>query len=321
MALPPSFRSGIILVAGLAIGAIGGTLFHQSLPGAEGSPEERAAKLEVELKGARNRIAALEEANPSARRPSGRTVRDGLRDLGEDIRAGRPVTPDDVVRSFQPFIRNIAPLLERMRIREEKRIVESTTGQLARQYDLTPAQQESLRKWFEARSEDNARAWTALVSQEGVHSKDLMRAASEVRLDDGLDPFMANMLTGEKLTSFQTARMAERANRVQSDADARTQRIDNIVGLSDAQRDQVFGIMARQSRDYDPAMKLEGVTGEITNTTGDPQQAVMAVLTAEQREIHKAEMDRRRREAAEDLQAIGLTLPPDWDPATDENFR
>lgn len=319
MSLAQSIRQLIPLVIGLAVGGMGAILFQQSMPGAEGSPEERAAKLEVDLKKAQNRLAAL-EADPR-RRKSGRTIGDGMRDIAEDIREGRPVSPEDIFRASQPLMRDLAPLFDRMRIRAQRQVIDQMTGELARKYDLTTNQQNALKKWFEAKSEENAKQWSDLVSQDGTRLEDIMREARDVRPDDGLDQFMERTLSGEKLTTFKTERMAERAERVQQDADSRTQRLDDIVKLDDAQRDRVFGIMARNSRDYDPAMKLEGAGGEIGVTAGgNKQQAMLSVLNPDQRAAYEAERQRRREQAAKDMEAIGLSLPPEWDPLDMENF-
>ena len=149
-----------------------------------------------------------------------------------------------------------------------------------------------------------------------------MRASAELRPDDGLDQFMENTLSGDKLAVFKTGRMAERAERVQQQADAKTQRLDDIVKLDDAQRDQVFGIMARGSRDYDPAMKLEGAAGEIAATpNGNTREAVLSILRPDQRAAYEAEQQRRREEARKDMEAIGLTLPPTWDALDEHDFH
>lgn len=323
MSLAQSIRPLIPLVIGLAVGGAGATLFLQSMPGAEGSPEERAARLEVELKRANNRIAAL-QADPRTRREKpGRTFADGARNIAGDIREGRPVSPEDIFRASQPLMRDLAPLFDRMRDREGKKRIDQMTGELARKYDLTPGQQSALRRWFEEKSEENAKRWSDLVGREGTRLEDVMRASRDVRPDDGLDAFMERTLTGDKLTDFKTTRMAERAQRVQRDADMRTERLNAIVKLDDAQRDQVFGIMARNSRDYDPAMKLEGASGEIEaigRGTGH-RDAFFSVLRPEQRAAFMAEQQRRRESAQKDMEAIGLTLPPDWDPLDMENFR
>lgn len=315
-------RSWLPLAMGLAIGGLGGALFHQSMPGAEGSPEERAARLEVELKKAQNRIAALEAADPRGRRKPGRTFADGARDIADDIREGRPVSPDDLLRASQPLLRDLSPLFDRMRVRAERQRIESMTGELARKYDLTNDQQELLKSWFEQKSEANAKAWSELVAAEGTTLEDLMISARDTRPDDGIDEFMPRLLTGDKLAAFQAQRMTERAERVQHEADAKTQRLDNIVSLDDAQRDQVFGIMARGSRDYDPAMMLEGAAGGniAASPAGTGREAGLSVLRPDQRAAYEAERQRRREEAAKDMEAIGLTLPENWDLLDAESF-
>lgn len=315
-------RSWLPLALGLVIGGVGGALFHQSMPGAEGSPEERAARLEVDLKKARNRIAALEAADPHSRRKPGRTFADGARNIADDIREGRPVSPDDLLRASKPLLRDLAPLFDRMRVRAEKQMIDRMTGELARKYDLTNDQRELLRSWFEQKSEANAKQWSELVAADGTTLEDLMIATRDARPDDGIDEFMPRLLTGEKLASFQSERMTQRAERVQNEADAKTQRLDRIVGLDDAQRDQVFGIMARGSRDYDPSMRLEGAAGgNITAPlAGTGREAVLSVLRPDQRAAYEAERQRRREEAAKDMEAIGLTLPENWDLLDAESF-
>ena len=296
-------------------------MFRASLVGPEGSAEERAARLEVELKKANNRIAALEDTDAHGRRKSMRTTKDSLREIRDRLQSGQEVTPEDVFRLTQPFMRDLAPLFERMRVREQKQMVERMTGEFARKYDLDARQQDALRKWFDAKAEDNAREWTRLVTQEGTRLEDLMKAARDVRTDDGLDEFMPQILTGDKLAAFQSQRMEERVQRVQNEADSKTERLNSIVSLDDTQRDQVFGIMARNSNDYLPSMQLEGGVSEIvTGNAGNKQQAIMNVLRPEQREAYQQEMQRRREEAAKDLKAIGLTLPADWDPIEMEDF-
>jgi hypothetical protein len=187
------------------------------------------------------------------------------------------------------------------------------TGELARKYSLSPENQEKLKKWFEWKMNEEAKRWTDLVSMDGVRVQDLMRASREARPDEGLELFMAGVLNPEQLSAFKTERLNERAQRVQQEADMKVQRLNSIVKLDDAQRDQVFGIMARGSKHYDPAMVLEGVTGEIGATPGgDRQAAMLAVLRPDQRAAYDAEQKRRRDAAAKDMEAIGLHLPADW---------
>ena len=315
MSFVQSIRPVLPLVIGLLVGGLGTSMFLQSMPGAAGSPEERANKLEVELQKAQNRIAAMEGPDARTRRRPGRSLADGARNIFDDIRDGKPVSPDDIFRASQPLLRDLSPLFDRLRLKQQQQMIDSMTGELARKYDLTPQQQESLKQWFGKKSQENAQRWKDLVASDSTRLEDLMRASRDARPDDGLDAFMAQTLSGDKLTDFQNNRMAERAQRVQQDADSRVARLDSIVKLDAAQRDQVFGIMARGSRDYDPAMRLEGVAGDIGATAagGNRQQAMLTVLRPDQRAAYEAEQQRRREEAASNMEAIGLRLPPTWD--------
>lgn len=324
MPLPQSVRSLLPLIIGLAVGGAGATLFLESMPGAEGSPQERANKLELELKHALNRIAALEAEQNSPSKANGviqrlasgnarRTLKDGAREIAEDLREGRPVTPEDIFRASQPLMRDLAPLFDRMRVRQQKQVIDSLTGELARKYDLNPAQQDQLRQWFERKSEEDAKRWSNMVGSEGTRLEDIMRASRDVRPDEGLDAMMPHVLTGEKLAQFQNERLTERAQRVERDADMKVQRLNSVVGLDEGQRDQIFGIMARNSPQYDPKMAIDGINGPVNAAaTSNPQEAMMSVLRPDQRAAYEAERQRRREAAAKDMEAIGLSLPPDW---------
>lgn len=315
MSFKETLRPLLPLAIGLAIGGIGATLFEQSMPGDPGSPKERAELLEVQLKAAENRVLALEAEDPNGRRRPGSTFRDRASRIAEDLREGRNVSPDDVFRAFQPVMRDLAPLFDRMRLKQEKDEIENRVGNYAREYDLTSAQQESLRKWFSAKAEENAAAYSKLVQQEGTQLRDVMKFTMESTTNEGLDDFMAKTLTGEKLSKYQTERMAERSKNVQNDADGRVERLNGIVTLDDAQRDAVFGIAARDSKDYDPAMGIEGADGTAIGQTsgGTSEEAMLSVLRPDQRKAYEAEKVRRREEVRKEMESFGLTMPQDWD--------
>jgi DNA-binding PadR family transcriptional regulator len=306
-------RPIVPLVIGLAIGIAGAVLFLQSMPPEKGSAEERAVKLEAKLKKANNKLIAYEAADPYGRHKPGRTLKDGARNIFEDLKAGRPVTPDDIFRATQPLIRDLSPLFERMRAKELQRQTDAKAGELARKYSLTEAQQESLKKWLEQSAADEAKQYTDLISQEGTTLEDMAKAAYQFRPDNGLDKFMESTLTGEKLAAYKSERMLEKVDSVQREADMKVERLDAIVNLDENQRGQVFGVMARGARDFDPAMQFEGLG---TDTAPLPagkskQEAIMAVLTPAQKETFQAEKTKRLDAARKEMEVIGLTLPED----------
>ncbi len=315
-------RSFIPLAIGLAVGISGAVLFLESAPPKEGSAEEQVLKLEADLKKANNRVTALEALDPHGRRKPGRTLADGARSIAEDLRDGKPVTPDDVLHALQPFIRDFSPIFERIRAKEQQRMVDAMSGELARKYSLTDSQQNALKKWLDQKAADDSKRYTDLISQEGATLEDIGKAAYDFRLDDGIESFMANTLSGDKLATFQADRMLEKVGRVQEEADMKVSRLDAIVGLDEAQRGQVFGVMARGAKDFDPAMQFEGLgTDNAPLGSGQSrQEAILSVLTPVQRESWQAAMDEQRAAARKEMESIGLTLPDNWTTFDPLNF-
>lgn len=290
----------------------------QSMPPEAGSAEEQVAQMEVDLKKANNRIAALEDEDPRRARSQGATFTDRARRLADDIRDGKAVSPDEVFRTMQPVMRDLSPLFDRMRERDSKRRIDSLTGEMARRYDLDEASQAKLADWFTKREEEEAARYSELITRDGTTLKEMMEASRDVRPDDGLDEFMPTLLSGDKLTEFQDERMVEKVERVQQEADMKLSRLEALVGLDDAQRDQAFTVFAQGSRDFDPGMGFEGISEEVAN--GGQPPSVLEVLRPEQRDVLEAERTRRREEAEKDMAAIGLTLPADWDFFDDDGF-
>ena len=313
MPVPAFLRTALPLALGLAVGAVGATMFMESLPGVDGSPEARANKMEAELKKAQGRIAALEASVSPRRTRAGSTFADKARDIAEDVRAGRPVNPDDILRAAQPLIRDFAPLFERLRLIEQKEQIDRMAGEMARKYDLNAEGRERLAKWFEWKMNTEAKRWTELVSTDGVRIEDIIRASRHTRMDEGIETAMAGVLPPEKLERFKADHLAERAQRVEAEADMKVQRLDSIVKLDEAQRERIFGIMARGSKEYDPAMILNGHAGEGGNgPIADRQAAMLSALRPDQRATFEAEQKRRQDQAAQRLEAMGLSLPAGW---------
>ena len=205
MSLPQSVRSLLPLLIGLVVGAIGTSLFLESMPGAPGSPEEHAKNLEIERERLKKENDALKAADSQVRDRRGfvqrisssyptRTLAEEARGALEDIREGRPVSPDDLFRITKPLVRDLAPLFDRMRVREERRMIDSMTGELARKYDLTPQNQAALKKWFEEKTSEEAKRLTELLSQDHTRLEDVMRATRDIRPDEGLESFMPSIL-------------------------------------------------------------------------------------------------------------------------------
>ncbi len=306
-------RHYLFLAAGFAIGAVGSILFIQSMPPEEGSAEEKVIKLEAELKKASNHAMAL-SGNTKSRRTE--SISDGTKAIAESIREGKPVTPNDVLRLMQPLIRDLSPLFERMRAKELQKESDTIAGEIARKYGLNESQQVSLKKWLEQRAVDESKRYADLLSSKGTTAEDLAKMMTDVRLEDGLEQFMATTLSPDKLVAFKANQMLEKVQRVQAEADMKVQRLGTMVDLDENQRGQIFGLMARGSRDFDPAMRFEGLgTGATAFSSGKSrEEAVLSILRPDQLSKYQDGKAKLRADAEKHIEGLGLSLPENFDP-------
>ncbi len=318
-------RQWIGLVIGLVVGIAGATLYSQSLPPEEGSLEEKIEEGRIALEKAEKRIATLEaETEVIGRSKAGATFRDRTRSIAEDIRDGKLVDVDDVFGAFKPVMRDLSPLFDRIRLRDQKKHFDTIAGEYSRKYDLTPEESAALQKHLEKIAAETAAEYSKVITSESSSFEDFVRASRNVGREDGLDAFMESTLQGEKLEQFRTDRLTEKVERVQGEADRKVERLNTGVVLDEAQKDQVFTMMARGSRDYDPAMQFEGLTGDTAALSAGGSQsrdeAILSVLRPDQREAFEAHREKQREEAEADMRAIGLKLPENWDVFNEGDF-
>lgn len=315
-----TLRSILPLLTGTFVGALGAILLQRSLPPKEGSPEEKIAVLENELKEVQNDLRAWEDNSP--RKRFGATTQDNVRSIAQAIKEGRQVSPDDVFNSFKPLMRDLSPLTERMQAIEIKRSAEARAGEYARKYGLTAEQQKQLVDNLVFQNTEQMKQLQAILESDHLGMREYMKAQRDMDQELGLDQTMTSMLQGEKRQAFVTERLTEKAERVQQEADGKVQRIDNIVKLDDQQRNQMFLNMAQTSRYYDPQMQFEGL-GDGVKPMGQGmsrEQAMMSVLRPDQQQVYEAHRQQRLQEAQQDAAAIGLTIPNDWNPDDDIGF-
>lgn len=307
------------LVVGLVVGAMGAILFGQSLAPEEGSVEERLEVAEMELDKARRRLLVYE---PDGRGRGSRTVRDGMRSIAERIKAGEDVSLDDVFWTMKPWLRDMSPLFERLRQVEEEDRFDSLVGRYSREYDLSEGDQGALKQWLQTRAEENARELREVIHSETSTFVDFVKA-SDVDLadEDGLEEFMETRLQGEDLAQFKAERLQQRVDSVQDEANRRLHRLDEVVGLDENQKDEMFAVMARGSRRFKTEMEFDGMGNDTSRLEGRARNdAIRSVLRPDQVERYDAYRAVRKQEAESDMRKVGLTLPEDWDLLDDQGF-
>jgi hypothetical protein len=170
-----------------------------------------------------------------------------------------------------------------------------------------------VKKWMEEQSEQQAAQNKELLNKPGSTLQDLLASGRRgPGLDEkGLDEVMAATLSPEQLATYQADRWQERAANVEREATRRVTQLNEVVTLDEVQQDKVFALMARSSDDYDPAMKLEGLESDAVLEGSSRDEAIMEVLTPEQKVLYEADRQQRREAAAKGLEAIGIKPPSD----------
>ncbi|MES2709030.1 MAG: hypothetical protein V4726_20710 [Verrucomicrobiota bacterium] len=312
-------RAPIFLIIGLVVGISGALLYQQSVPPPAGSVEAKNSELERELTQIKVALAAAEARAPRPGLTTEQKLRQGARGLFEDLKEGRTVDMNDVFRAAKPVLRDFSPFFERLHRRDFRIQNEYALGDLSRKYHLSTAQQDSLRAWQAAKTEERIAAMRRLNESENSTFEDMVRSERKIRPDDGLDAFMESTLTGTDLANFKNDRLQQRVERVQAEAEQRVSRLNGIVQLDDTQQDQVFSLMARSSPDFDPGMKFEGLGGDTTQLpVGQSRdEAIMQVLRPDQRVQYEQQRETRRAAAQKEMNDFGIRIPDNWDMLND----
>ena len=260
--------------------------------------QAQIALLRSELETSRAKIAALEASAAAAKLVAGSQRFSGAK---PEAPAG-PVDLNQVFEQAKPLLKSLSPMLDQWRKKGAKAWAEARVAELTKKYPLTADQQAAVKKWFEDKSDQESERGKSMMDQPGMTLDKLIASGRGQAPEDGLDEFMQSTLTADQLPAYQADRLHQRAGNVEKEATRKVDQLDKAVGLDEAQKDRVFGIMARSSRDYDASMQLEGL-GSDTGAFESGQsrdEAIRSVLTPEQSQNcttrrSNAAVPRRRR--------------------------
>ena len=314
-------KQALGLIIGLLVGAAAALLFSKSLPPEEGSLEDQLEEARMELRSKERTILEFERTGGVGR--GRRTVRDGLRGIMRDLRDGKEVSVDDLFATMKPWLRDVSPLFDRVRELNGEDWADRMTGQWAREYDLTKAEEEELKQWFIRKNQERGEAFNQVIHSDQSGFVDFIKATEyDWRDSQGADEVMEGFLEGEELATFQEERLSQRVDSVQGDADRGVTRLGEIVDLDDDQQVEAFAILVRGSEDYrEGEMAFDGMGAQSEALDKRERDAALReIMRPEQIEVFDAHVIERRTKAEEDMGKLGITLPNDWDLLEGETF-
>jgi hypothetical protein len=304
-------KKSLGLVLGLVVGCAGGYLFSKSQRPPPGSIQDRLELAEQEAAKSSREARAL-KAYVERAEGSGSSK---FRRLARDLKDGKEVSFDDILGSAKPWMRQVAPVMERVRKVNEAKWVDARVSEWTRNYTLTVAQRNELRGHFKKRSEENAERITEVINSDQSGFVEFVQATENDWRDfEETNDLMEGFLKGEELEQFKEERLAKRVEAVQEEADRKLGRLDEIVTLNDEQQAELFRVMARGSEDYRPEVNPQDYRGAIAPLDRVARDAAInGALTPDQREALNEHRENQLRKVAEQWELYPLAPPKDFD--------
>lgn len=309
-------HSIIPLFVGLLMGGAAVALFKDSIPPVEGSAEEKSVKLESKLNRANSQIAKLQAQIPKTPVNLADAAHGSVADILDDLKNGRPVDLDRLYQRLKPALRDIAPVFDHLRRKEQKKEFARIAAHMGEAYHLDESQQNALEQWLAERAIQDAQKFNETAYGENSHLEDILKAAKYQKPKQGLDEFMERTLSGGEKQRYKADRLVERTTELENEANNRLNRLHQAVPLDEKQQDQVFAIMVRSSPDFNPSTKLSIPLGNDVRsiTPGqDREQAILNVMRPDQRVQYETYRQRQRVEAQSEATEMGIKLPANWD--------
>ncbi|MEM6883945.1 MAG: hypothetical protein AAF571_02860 [Verrucomicrobiota bacterium] len=268
----------LYVLAGIAIGVFGYTLFTQLTLGSLGGGrvattnrlEENSdvEKLQRQLELSQKRVTQLESLIGAATLANDRINSISQR-KEEDI--NRIANLKGLIDSAKPFLRElILPELEEAMANGDYKDVASFM-EWADELELSNSQRASLQKRFEELSRQNAEELLEQIKDDETSMFSIFKQMENYEADIGpeIDAIYQSELDSEQFLKYQEKQFEKRTQQVADQADSRLDGLNRqITDLSESQQDQIFALMARRSPYYASNMEIEVESSSVSN--GEP---------------------------------------------------
>lgn len=213
---------------------------------------------------------------------------------------------DKLFNDAKPLLKRLTAGFEPQRQEMVERLAEQQIKRMMALANLNPEQQAALKQHLLDFSEKEKGKWQAMLDGKG-DMEDMMKmgrgAANSQKM---LDEWAKANLEGEQAKSYETGRLGEKAKSITDNANAQIDRMNKSLGLDETQKDEMFQILVRSDKDFDPSMQLEGVTGG----SGVPNplsrdEAIAAILNPEQKEKYQSQQQERAKRFEGFRRALG----------------
>jgi len=300
----------ICIIIGIIIGGFGVSLFSSSFEPPVESPQAALEKKDFELRKAKRVIAEYEqEYGKLDRGERNQSMRAKARLLAQQVKRGEELNPNDVFQLMIPMLKDISPLLDVTEQLSQKEMKDALLMSYSRKFGLDKQQLKAVEKHLDAKIEETADLFSEYFDQEGANLYDYAQLQQyDPLLDDELESLMERSLSGEKEEQFRNDRIDQKTKKVTFEADRNLRRLENVVELSEEQKDEAFIVLAKSSQFYSAEMTFDEGVDTDKNALNNKQRnkEIDAILNLKQRDTLDKLRDKQIRQKYENDERYGI---------------
>jgi hypothetical protein len=163
--------------------------------------------------------------------------------------------------------------------------------------NLTDAQADSIKARMAGLMEESSKKFQGDLDDDSRSLQEIMESQGDFwrNNEDEIETILKEELDTDQFAQFERQQLEEDTEGVQRRANWELGQLDQALELSEAQEDQVFGILVRQSDDYDEAMAIEGIETDLPAAAiaddVTKEDAIRSVLSPGQTETYNAKVE------------------------------
>ena len=214
---------------------------------------------------------------------------------GED----EEINPEDAIAQIfnSPQARSLMKQFSAAMTKGADRWIEGAVNEYGEKLNLTEAQSASIKGRMASLMEDSSEKFQSELDDESRSMQEIMESQGDFwrNNEDEIEGILKEELSSEQFEQFERLQLEEDTENIQRRANWELGAIDRELDLSEAQEDQVFGILVRQSDDYDESMAIEGIETDLPAAAlaeeVSKEDAIRSVLTPEQTETYNSKVE------------------------------
>ena len=281
-------NSPVALVVGTALGAavVYGiiSLNRPQIPAPEAAPAAAPVDRSA-LEAANKRIDELE--NRLKQKEIEKAPTPTPEERAKDPEAAAQADVRGLLQDSKPLLNRLAPLFQD----GVKRMIDRQIDTLASRYGLTEDQKTKLRAKLQAMSDEEFKKFNDRLNDPKITPDKLFQPGANPLSPEALKVALKETMTADQYAAYEKQETEDRVKRLETQANWQTENLGQRLGLSEAQKDEIFGIMVKSS---DPSLAVETESGAGNNAPQNPDQeaAIRAVLTEDQAKTYDADNQR-----------------------------